>query len=63
VLGGGEFEKVGVSPTFLFSVSGYNGGVLFRLQEDGCWLETFTLWAFGVSWFVNGETLRRDQEG
>ena len=25
------------------------------------WLEAFALWAFGVSWFVKGETLWRDQ--
>jgi hypothetical protein len=25
------------------------------------WLETFALWAFGVSWFVKGETLWRDR--
>ncbi len=24
------------------------------------WLETFALWAFGLSWFVKGETLWRD---
>ena len=22
------------------------------------WLETFLLWAFGISWFVKGEALR-----
>jgi hypothetical protein len=26
------------------------------------WLETIALWAFGVSWFVKGETLLRDNE-
>ena len=24
------------------------------------WLESFMLWAFGISWFVKGETLLRD---
>ena len=24
------------------------------------WLEFFLLWAFGVSWFVKGDTLLRD---
>ncbi len=27
------------------------------------WLETFAMWAFGFSWFIKGETLRRDPEG
>ena len=26
------------------------------------WLELIALWAFGVSWFIKGETLWRDQE-
>ncbi len=26
------------------------------------WLETFALWAFGVSWFIKGETLWKDAE-
>jgi hypothetical protein len=25
------------------------------------WLETFALWAFGISWFVKGETLWKDR--
>jgi hypothetical protein len=25
------------------------------------WLEAFALWAFGVSWFVKGETLWKDE--
>ena len=28
--------------------------------EPVFWLETLALWAFGVSWFVKGETLLRD---
>jgi hypothetical protein len=26
------------------------------------WLESLALWAFGISWFVKGETLFRDPE-
>jgi hypothetical protein len=26
------------------------------------WLESLALWAFGISWFVKGETLWRDAE-
>ena len=25
-----------------------------------CWLEAAALWAFGVSWFVKGETILTD---
>ncbi|HSH76059.1 MAG TPA: hypothetical protein VLA09_10290, partial [Longimicrobiales bacterium] len=26
------------------------------------WLETFALWAFGVSWFIKGDTLLKDED-
>jgi len=48
------------SGTTLEKVVHFGSATLLFLVLPVFWLESLALWAFGISWFVKGETLWKD---